>query len=100
MMRDRQFEVRRWQRFLALACVGLALLFAGLESVHTHADAKLVSSSAPCAICISIHSNSPAVTLHLLPTLLPVQVVPAVREAEGEGIAEELQLFIRPPPAV
>ena len=100
MMRDRQFEVRRRQRFLALVCVGLALLFAGLESIHTHADAKLVSSSAPCAICISIHSNAPAVTLHLLPTLLPVQAVPAVREAEGEGIAEELQLFIRPPPAV
>ena len=63
MMRDRQLDVRRRQRFLAVVCVGLALLFAGLESIHAHADAKLSSSSAPCAICISIHSLTLGISL-------------------------------------
>jgi hypothetical protein len=92
-----QFEVGRAQRFLAVACVCLALLFAGLESTHAHADAK---TSSPCVICVSTHANALSVTFHLLPVLRPVQPVPPARPAEGRGIAKELRLFIRPPPAV
>ena len=82
---------------LALACVCLTLMFAGLESTHAHSDAKITG---PCAICISIHANAPAITFHLLPTLRPVQTLAVARPVEGLGIAKELRLFIRPPPSV
>ena len=91
-----QFEIQRAQRFLAIVCVCLALLFAGLESTHAHADVK---ASSPCVICVSTHANALAVTFHLLPVLRPVQAVPPARPKEGLGIAKELRLFIRPPPA-
>src|SRR5260370_6229642 len=72
-------------------------MFAGLESAHAHSDAKVTG---PCAICISIHANAPAITFHLLPTLRPVQAVAVARQVEGLGIAQEPRLFIRPPPSV
>ncbi len=89
-----------WQRWMALGCLFLVLVFAGVEATHAHSDAQLARSSSPCAICISVHANSPAVTAHSLPVLFTVESVTVPFRAEGKAIAPELTLFIRPPPTV
>jgi hypothetical protein len=93
-----QLEGFAWRRWMALGCMVLVLVFAGLEATHAHLDAKLARSSGPCAVCISVHANAPAVTFHPFPTLLAVELVTIPFQAEGHGIAAELALFIRPPP--
>jgi hypothetical protein len=89
-----QLETSRW---VAMVCVLLLLVFSGLEATHAHPDAKLPSSA--CAICVSVHANAPAITLHPLPTLRPVATVTVPLQTEGKSVAPELALFIRPPPA-
>jgi hypothetical protein len=96
--REGQFEHGRWQRCMALGCILLVLLFAGLEATHMHPDARLARSSEPCAVCISVHANAPAVTFHPLPTLLAVESLAVPFRVEHKGISKELRLFIRPPP--
>ncbi len=84
-------------KLLALMCVLLLLVFAGLEATHAHADAKLPPGS--CAICVSAHANAPALTLHPLPTLLPLATVAVPLDKEHQSTAPRLAHFIRPPPA-
>jgi hypothetical protein len=85
---------------MALGCMVLVVLFAGLEATHAHSDAQPARSSSPCAVCVSVHANAPAVTSHPLPVLFAVEAVAIPFRAEGHGIAAEIALFIRPPPAV
>lgn len=94
-----QLENPRWQRWIALGCIVLVALFAGLEATHAHSDAQPARSSSPCAVCISVHANAPAVTSHPLPVLFTAEAVAIPFRAEGHGIAAEIALFIRPPPA-
>jgi hypothetical protein len=89
-----------WQRSMALGCVLLVLAFAGLEAMHAHSDGQLARSSGPCAVCISVHANSAAVTAHPMPVVFAVEAVTVPFRVEGKAIAPELTLFIRPPPAV
>jgi hypothetical protein len=86
-------------RFMALSCILLALAMTGLEATHTHSDAALSGSSSPCAICISVHANAPALAFHFLPVLCMVETVTIAYQPEGKSAAPELQLFIRPPPS-
>jgi hypothetical protein len=95
-----QLENLRWRRWIALGCIVLVALFAGLEATHAHSDAQPARSSSPCAVCISVHANAPAVTSHPLPVLFATEAVAIPFRAEGHGIAAEIALFIRPPPAV
>jgi hypothetical protein len=88
-----------WQRSMALICLFLVLAFAGLEATHAHSDAQMARSSSPCTLCISVHASSPAVVAHNVPIIFAVEAVTLPLRAEGTGIAVELTLFIRPPPA-
>lgn len=89
-----------WQRSMALGCLFLVLAFAGLEATHAHSDAQMARSSSPCAVCISVHANSPLVMTHDLPVLFSVEAVTLPFRATGHAVAAELTLFIRPPPVV
>ncbi len=88
-----------WQRWMALGCLFLLLAFVGLEATHAHSDGQLARSSSPCAVCISVHANSPAMTAHPLPVLFAFEAVTVPFRAERKAVAAELSLFIRPPPA-
>jgi hypothetical protein len=93
------FAGSRWQRCIALGCLFLVLAFAGVEATHAHSDA-MARSSSPCAVCISVHANSPLVITHDLPVLFSVEAVTLPFRATGHAVAAELTLFIRPPPVV
>src|SRR5262245_52852010 len=84
-------------RRLALMCVLLLLLFAGLEATHAHADGKVQASS--CAMCVSAHASAPALTANPLPTLRPLARVAVQFETERPRTAVRFTFFIRPPPA-
>jgi len=98
VIRAGQFETGQLKRLIALSCILMALVMAGLEATHAHSDAA-VSSSRPCAICISVHANAPTVTFQSLPVLYAVDVVAIPFLTDGKSTAPELSLFIRPPPS-
>jgi hypothetical protein len=81
----------------ALTCIVLVLLLSAIEATHAHSDVSSVRSS-PCAICLSVHGNAPAITYHPLPTLSALETLALPAVAESHGILQELSLFIRPPP--
>jgi hypothetical protein len=87
----------RSSRRLALMCVLLLLVFAGLEATHAHSDAQRPDSS--CAICVSAHANAPALIVHSLPTLRPVARIAVQVETERQTTALKRTFFIRPPPS-
>lgn len=89
----------RLLRWTAFACVFLVLLLAGVEATHAHSEVASVRSS-PCAICLSVHANAPAITLHLLPTLSALEALVQPSLMQGHGIQTEISLFTRPPPSV
>jgi hypothetical protein len=91
-----QLETDRW---LAVICILLLLVFTGLEATHAHSDARLSGSSSSCALCVSAHANALVVSFVPLPAPLTVDAVPAPFRLEVRGHAAELSLFIRPPPA-
>lgn len=95
-----QFETSRWRRLVALGCVSLVLLFAGIAATHFHSDAQIACGSRSCTICISLHSNAPALAAHSFHVLFAIDSVAAPFVAEGKGFAVERAFFIRPPPAV
>ena len=95
-----QPETSRWQRLIALSCISLVLLFAGIAATHFHSDNQIPCSSRSCTICISLHSNAPALTSHSLHVLFAIDSVAVPFVAEGEGFPVERAFFIRPPPAV
>ena len=99
MLRKGQLETGQLKRFIALSCILMALVMTGLEATHAHSDVASSSKSHPCAICISVHANAPAVTFHPLPVLFAIDVVAIPFQSEGKSTAPELSLFIRPPPA-
>jgi len=99
LVRNGQLDTGRLMRWMALSAVFLVLLMSGLEATHAHSDAAISRNSAPCAICITAHSNAPAVTVHFLPELGTVETVADAYAPEGKSAAPELQLFIRPPPS-
>lgn len=86
-------------RWTALTCVFLVLLVAGVEATHAHSEVASVRSS-PCAICLSVHANAPAITFHLLPTLSALETLVQPSLMEAHGIQTEISLFTRPPPSV
>lgn len=98
MTHSGRFDARWTRRGIVLACLLLVLVFAGLEAVHSHADANPPGRARSCAVCVTVHSNAPAVTVYPLPTLRTVAMVAAPFLAQGKGISQELSLFIRPPP--
>lgn len=85
-------------RYIALICVLLLLVFAGLEATHAHADGKVQASSS-CAICVSAHASAPALSANPLPTLRPLATIAIQFETERPSTALRLTFFIRPPPA-
>lgn len=89
-----------WRLWIASGCVLLVLVFAGLEATHSHFDARRAQNSAPCAFCVSVHANTPVITVHPLPTLRAVEIVAIPLQTEGKSAAPDLTFFIRPPPAV
>lgn len=92
-----QFGLIRFQRGITVFCLLLVVLFTAVEAVHTHSDIAR-HSGAPCLICISAHSNAPALTAHFLPVLVAVASIIVPYEFEAKGIASRLELFTRPPP--
>lgn len=86
------------RRFAAVAAIVLVLVLSGIEATHAHSDVASVSSS-PCALCLSIQGNAPAITSHVLPTLSAIETLALPDMAESHGILRELSLYIRPPPA-
>lgn len=95
-----QFEISRWRRLIALGCVSLVLLFAGIAALHFHSDTQIACGSRSCTICISLHSNAPAPTAHAFQVVFAMDSVATPYVAEGKGFAIERAFFIRPPPAV
>src|SRR6267154_1697713 len=93
-----QLEVRGLRRWIALSSILLVLVFNGLEAAHTHATTS--SDSSGCALCISAHSNAPAVAVHLLPVLSVIACVAVQHEPHIERRAAQSSLFIRPPPSI
>ena len=100
VIRKSHFGKSRLQRWAAQSCVFLVLLMVGVEATHAHPDIAGPRASSPCAICISVHANAPAATIHALPTLSLLETLAIPFEVEGKGIVQEVSLFIRPPPAV
>jgi hypothetical protein len=96
---NRHCETSSLRRITALACISLVLLLAGLEATHAHSDVANVRSS-PCAICLSVHANAPAVMVLVMPTLAMLDTLVTPSLVEGHGIQREISLFIRPPPAL
>jgi hypothetical protein len=94
-----QLESGKLVRLVALACIVLALLMAGVEATHSHADAVVASNSSPCVICLSVHAKAPAVTVYLLLVFHSVEAFTIPYETQGKSAISELSLFIRPPPA-
>jgi hypothetical protein len=94
-----QFGKSGARRWAARACIFLVLLMVGVEATHAHRDAASPRTSSPCAICISVHANAPAVAFHPLPTLSALETLAIAFQAQGKGIVKEISLFIRPPPA-
>jgi hypothetical protein len=94
MMRKVQLET---SRYVALICVLLLLVFAGLEATHAHAGGKVQASS--CAMCVSAHASAPALAANPLPTLRPLARIAVQFETERPSTALRLTFFIRPPPA-
>lgn len=86
-------------RWAAFACVFLVLFLAAVEATHAHSEVASVRSS-PCAICLSVHANAPAITFHLLPTLSALEALVQPSLLQGHGIQTEISLFTRPPPSV
>ena len=99
-MAKSQFESSRWQRLMALGCVSLIVLFAGIAATHFHPDTQVACGSRSCTICVSLHSNAPALTSHSLHVQFAIDSVATPFVAEGKGFAVERAFFIRPPPAV
>ncbi len=99
VIRKGQFETGQLKRSIALSGILMALVMAGVEATHAHSDAAVSSNSRPCAICISVHSNAPAVTFHSLPVLHAVDMVAIPYRTQGKNTAPELSLYIRPPPS-
>jgi len=89
-----------WRRWIALLSLCLVLIFVGLETTHAHPSGDLARGSSPCAICIAVHANAPALTTHSLPVLFTVERMTVLFRAEHKGATQDLTLFIRPPPMV
>jgi DNA topoisomerase VI subunit B len=89
----------RLQRWGSGFCLLLLLVFTAAEAVHVHSNTALSGHSrTPCLICISTHSNAPALTARPLPVLVAVASIAIPYETEAKGIASRLELFTRPPP--
>lgn len=96
---DNHREVSFPRRLAALTCISLVLWLAGLEVLHAHHEVASVRST-PCALCVTVHANAPAITLLALPTLSALEILVAPSLIESHGIQREISLFTRPPPAV
>jgi len=83
-----------------VACILIALLFAGLEATHVHATASSGNVGRPCAICISAHANAPVVASQSLSVVLTVAILAVAYEVDVKGVPADLTLFIRPPPSI
>jgi hypothetical protein len=97
---NHQFGTRNMRRWIALCCVGLALLICGVEATHAHSGANATRDASSCALCISVHANAPAIVFGSLPVLYAVEIISIPRQSQSRSAAPELALFIRPPPAV
>lgn len=100
MRHSRQAGKAALPRWVAVACVLIALLFAGLEATHVHATASSGNVGRPCAICISAHANAPVVASQCLSVAVTVAILAVSYDVDVKGVPAELTLFIRPPPAV
>ncbi len=100
MTKKAQFEKSLLLRFTAVACILLVLVFSGLEATHSHPHARMASGSGNCAVCVGLHNNAVAPTLHAMPTLLTVAIVAVAPQLQVQGIGKEISLFIRPPPVL
>jgi len=98
-IRKGQLETDSLVRFIALACILLALVMAGMEATHAHSENALSQHSSACAICLSPHAQAPVITVHFLPVLQTVESLALAYEPIGKSTASERHLFIRPPPA-
>lgn len=99
-MRQDQLHGGAVKRLIALASLCLILVFAGLEAAHAHPASDVARGSTPCAICIAVHANAPALTAHALPVIFTVESMTVLFRAERKGTTQDLTLFIRPPPMV
>ena len=96
---NNQREASFARRLTALACISLVLWLAGLEALHAHHEVASVRST-PCALCVTVHANAPAITLLALPTLSELEILVAPSLVESHGIQREISLFTRPPPVL
>jgi len=83
---------------VAVVCVLIALLFAGLETTHVHSAARS-GNAGPCLVCVSAHSNAPAVTVTAVPVSLTVEILAIPCATEAHSVTNLLDIFIRPPPS-
>lgn len=95
-----QPDIQGLMRPVALVCIVLVLFMSGLEAMHAHADATASRNSSPCVICLSIHANAPAISVHILPQFHAIEAIAIPYQPEGKSAVADLTLFIRPPPAV
>jgi hypothetical protein len=95
-----QLGSSRSRRLIALGCLSLILLFAGLAATHFHSDAQIACGSRPCAVCITVHANAPVIAAQSLHVAFAIDSMAAPFVAEGKGFAMVRAFFIRPPPAV
>ncbi|MBZ5521111.1 MAG: hypothetical protein LAP21_02510 [Acidobacteriia bacterium] len=98
MTHTRQTERKAFPQWVAVACILIALLFAGLEATHVHESARSGNVGGPCAVCISAHANAPTATVTAVPAILMVAIVAIPYEIEANSITNLLDIFIRPPP--
>lgn len=85
-------------RLAALSCILLVLFMSGLEAMHVHADIAVSRNSSPCVICLTIHANTPTVSVQILPQFHAIEAIAIPYQPEGRSAVSDLSLFIRPPP--
>lgn len=84
-----------------MSCLAVLLVFTAVEAVHVHSSENITRhSGTPCLICISAHSNAPALVARPLPVLVAVASIAIPYETEATGTTSLLELFTRPPPVV
>jgi|SRR5690349_19744162 len=99
MMHQGRLRPGTWKVWTTFLCLVLVLTFTALESTHSHPDASASGRSGSCAVCISVHANAPALTVHTFQVLLSIERVADPLLVRGNAAAAIISLFIRPPPA-
>lgn len=83
-----QVETESLRYWIVVACILLALVMTGVETVHDHTGTASGTSN-QCAICISAHATAPAIAFQSLPVLHALENVAVPCRTQGKSTVLE-----------